>query len=110
MTNAITDRRIAGTRITVWDVLHYLERGRSHQEIAGILNLSEDQVRAAVEYIDEHRDEVLEVHRRIEERNARGNPPDIDEKLRESREKREAWQKQRERQPEGSHARNSAGR
>ena len=35
----IVKNRIAGTRITVWDVLHYLETGWSCPEIAETLHL-----------------------------------------------------------------------
>jgi len=34
-----------------------------------------------MDYIEEHRAEVDEVHRQIEERNARGNPPEVQAKL-----------------------------
>jgi uncharacterized protein (DUF433 family) len=37
----IVKNRIAGTRITVWDVLHYLETGWSRPEIAATLHLSD---------------------------------------------------------------------
>jgi uncharacterized protein (DUF433 family) len=69
--------RIEGTRITVFDIYYYLDRGRSHAEIADILGLTVEQVQAGVRYIETHRDEVETVHRQIEERNARGNPPEI---------------------------------
>ena len=43
----IVENRIAGTRITIWDVLHYLEAGWSRPEIAATLHLTEAQVAAA---------------------------------------------------------------
>jgi uncharacterized protein (DUF433 family) len=89
MPDTIIDHRIGNTRITVWDVLHYLEHGWSHREIAEVLRLSEDQVQAAVDYIADHRDEVMAVHKEIEARNARGNPPEIRQKLAASRARRE---------------------
>jgi len=67
--------RIAGTRISVWDVLHYLETGWSRPEIAATLHLSGAQVDAVARYIEEHKEELMVVHRRIEARKARGNPP-----------------------------------
>ena len=91
----IVNNRIAGTRVTIWDVVHYLERGRSRDEIARILGISGDQVESATDFIRDHRDEVLAVHRRIEERNARGNAPEIEVKLVESRAKRRAVMAQR---------------
>ena len=82
MSAAIVNNRIAGTRITVWDITHYLEDGTwSQQEIADVLRLSLEQVEAAVKYIDEHKEEVWAVHREIEERHARGNPPELQAKL-----------------------------
>jgi hypothetical protein len=80
----IVKNRIAGTRITVWDVLHYLEAGWSQPAIATTLQL-------AARYIEEHRDEVMVVHRQIEDRKARGNPPDILAKAAKSRAKLQEW-------------------
>jgi uncharacterized protein (DUF433 family) len=75
---AVVNNRIEGTRITVWTVYHYLEGGDwTIDQIAEVLGLSVEQVQAAVRYIEENKEEVLRVHREIEERNARGNPPHI---------------------------------
>jgi uncharacterized protein (DUF433 family) len=90
----IAKNRIAGTRITVWDVLHYLETGWSHPEIAAIMHLSEAQVAAAARYIEAHKEELLGVHRQIEARKARGNPPAITAQLPQSRTKLQEWLKQ----------------
>ena len=73
--------RLAGTRITVYDVVHYLEHGRSPTYIAAVLSLSTAEVRAVMQYIEEHKEEVMAVHRQIEERIARGNPPEIEARL-----------------------------
>lgn len=91
MGDTIVNNRIAGTRITVWDVLHYLEYGRSPEYIAGILPITVEQVRATMRYIEENKEYVMAVHRQIEERIARGNPPEIEAKLVESRAKMRAW-------------------
>ena len=77
MSVVIVNNRIDGLRITIYDVLHYLEAGRSAAEIADILPLTPEQVEAALRFIDEHRDEVMTTHGRIEERLALGNPPEI---------------------------------
>ena len=90
----IVNNRIAGTRITVWDVLHYLETEWSRPEIAAILHLSEAQVDAVARYIEEHQEELMVVHRQIETRKARGNPPEITAKLAQSRTKVQGWLKQ----------------
>ena len=84
----IVKNRIKGTRITIWDVLHYLEAGWSRPDIAATLPLTEAQVAAAARYIAEHGDEVMVVHRHIENRKARGNPPDMLAKEAKSRAKR----------------------
>ena len=90
----IVKNRIAGTRITVWDVLHYLETGWSHPDIAKILHLSEAQVEAVARYIEAHKDALMAVHRQIEDRKARGNSPEIKAKLAKSRTKLQEWLKQ----------------
>jgi uncharacterized protein (DUF433 family) len=88
--------KIAGTRSSVYDVVMYLEGGwQSLNEIAEILRITPAQVRAAVDYIDGHRDEVMAVHKEIEERNARGNPPEVEAKLVITRAKMQAWLKER---------------
>ena len=50
---------IAGTRITVYDVIEYYKAGRHRDVIAAILSLSSEQVEAAIRYIEEHRDDVM---------------------------------------------------
>ncbi len=72
---------IEGTRITVYDVLDYLEEGWPTREIADFFRLGTDQIDAAVRYIEENRDEVMEQYQRILDRCARGNPPDLQAKL-----------------------------
>jgi uncharacterized protein (DUF433 family) len=83
--------RIAGTRITVYDIAHYLEAGDWNvTEIAEILQLTEEQVLAAIAYIEEHKAEVMAVHQEIEERIAQGNPPEVEAKLAATRAKMQA--------------------
>lgn len=85
---AIIDRgrgpELAGTRITVYDIIPYLEAGRSATYIAAVLGRSTREIEALKEYIEEHREEVMAVHRQIEERIARGNPPEVEAKRKES--------------------------
>jgi uncharacterized protein (DUF433 family) len=85
---------VAGTRITVWDVLHYLETGWSQSKIASSLHLSDQQVEAVTRYIEEHRGQLMVVHRQIEARKARGNPPEITAKLAQSRTNLQEWLQQ----------------
>lgn len=49
---------IAGTRITLYDVMDYVTAQYPPQFIRGILNLTDAQVKAALAYIDLHRAEV----------------------------------------------------
>jgi uncharacterized protein (DUF433 family) len=99
--------RIDGLRITVFDVYYYRQAGRQPEEIAAILGLSPEQVAAALGYIDEHRAEVRAVHQRIEERIARGNPPEIEARRATSRASLQAWLNER-RQAQGQEV-NGAG-
>ncbi len=91
MSTAIIDRgrgpEIVGTRITVYAVLDYHRLGWHPCTIAATLGLSSEQVEAALRYITEHRDEVEAVYRRICERAARGNPPEIRARLEQSHQK-----------------------
>ena len=58
MAAAVIDRgrgpEITGTRITVFDVLDYLQAGWDDKGIAVVLSLGTNQVRAAREYIENH--------------------------------------------------------
>jgi len=72
---------IAGTRITVFDVLDYLQAGWDDKGTAAVLSLGTDQVRAAREYIENHPVEIQAEFQRIKERIVRGNPPQVQVKL-----------------------------
>jgi uncharacterized protein (DUF433 family) len=49
---------IAGTRITVYDIMDYLNAGWTPKLIPGWLRLTQEQLNAALSYIEEHRSEV----------------------------------------------------
>ena len=49
---------IAGTRITLYDVMDYVTTGYPPQFIGGILSLTEEQLNAALSYIEANRAEV----------------------------------------------------
>src|SRR5438445_13440768 len=68
---------IAGTRITVYDIMDYYQQGWHHTLIAATLRLSSAQVLEAIRYIEEHREEVTANYQKILDRCARGNPPEI---------------------------------
>jgi uncharacterized protein (DUF433 family) len=72
---------IAGTRITVYDVLDYYKTGWHRDMIADTLELSSQRVEVAIRYIEDHRGELMEVYERILARDARGNPPELQAKL-----------------------------
>jgi uncharacterized protein (DUF433 family) len=83
--------KIEGTRITVYTIFEDLRAGHSRDSIAVNLGLSSHQVQAAIDYIHEHETAVAAVYEKIMERIRRGNPPEIEAKLRAGREKLKAW-------------------
>ena len=105
MSAAIVNDRIEGTRITVWDIYHYLDGNWTDELILGVLPITNEQLQVAKQYIEAHRDYVLEGHNRIEERNARGNSPEVRQKQEESRRKVQAWLAQRKEQTDARIAR-----
>ena len=77
---------IAGTRITVYDVMEYLTEGWQTEEIAGLFRVSPPDIKAALDYIDEHRDEVEAEYRRIVKRHRDYRyPPEVQAKVDQSR-------------------------
>jgi len=72
---------IEGTRITVYDIWDYAQENWHRDRIAIWLRLSSAQVAAALEYIEQHKQEVLAGYERILERESRGNPPELQAKL-----------------------------
>jgi uncharacterized protein (DUF433 family) len=85
MSTSIIDRgrgpEIAGTRITIYDIWDYARQNWHRDSIASTLRLSSAQVSAALEYIEQHKDEVLSEYDRMVERDRRGNPPELQAKL-----------------------------
>src|SRR3990172_8647243 len=49
---------VAGTRITLYDILDYVHDGWPARQIAAWLHLSDAQVQAALAYIESHRAQV----------------------------------------------------
>ena len=92
MTARIIDRgrgpEIEGTRITVYDVVDYWKKGWRHDQIAGLFRLPPDDVRAAIDYIEQHHDAVLTDYEAILDRHRKHEyTPEVKEKLRQNREK-----------------------
>jgi uncharacterized protein (DUF433 family) len=103
--------RIAGTRITVYTVLEYVQDGWRTDDIAFCLRLARDQIEAAVRYIEEHRAEVTAEHAKIMERINRGNPPELQAKLDAGHERFQAMVRDRRRARDqgGGHEGHSLG-
>jgi len=49
---------IAGTRITVYTIIDYLNMGWHHTLIAATLRISSAQVQAAQQYIEDHKEDL----------------------------------------------------
>ena len=77
---------IAGTRITVFDVLDYRKHGWHRDRIAALFRLSSAQIQAALDYIDAHSEEVMAEYQRIVDRVKNYQyPPDVQAKIDQSR-------------------------
>ena len=63
---------IAGTRITVYDIIDYYEAGWHRDLIADQFDLSSRQVEVAIRYIEEHREDVMAAYQKIMERISSG--------------------------------------
>lgn len=99
---------IQGTRITVYTIMDYLKMGWHHTRIAADLDISSDEVLAAVKYIEDHKEEVTAAYQRIVEQSANAkNSPEIEAKLASGRAKLQALrEKLQKEKAEGAHARN----
>jgi uncharacterized protein (DUF433 family) len=73
--------QLSTCRITVQDLVPYLQQGYSCDEIRAVMPvLTREDVRAVEQYVRDHYDAVMEQDRRIRERNAqRTTPPEIEE-------------------------------
>ena len=104
---------IAGTRITVYTIIDYLNMGWHHTLIAATLRISSAQVLAAEKYIEDHKEEVTAAYQRILERSANArNPPEVEAKLVQSRAKLQAALKEiqdRKARETNGHAGNPGG-
>lgn len=89
---------LKGTRITVYDIVPYRLADWTVPAIAELFCLSTREVDALYRYMDDHHADVMAHHWKIEERNARGNPPEVEEKLKASRAKLQALVAERRRQ------------
>ena len=69
---------LEGTRITVYCVMDYVRAGDPPAQIAQELNLSEQEVQEAIEYINAHREEVEADYETILKRVSQPNPDWVD--------------------------------
>jgi uncharacterized protein (DUF433 family) len=65
---------VEGTRVTVYLVMDYVRAGDPPARIAAELELSEEQVQQAIEYINAHRDEIEPAYEAILQRVGQPNP------------------------------------
>jgi uncharacterized protein (DUF433 family) len=82
--------QLSTSRITVQDLVPYVQEGASHAEIMRwIPCLTEDEILVIKRYIKDHWNDVAEEDRRIEQRRAgRKNSPEIEAILDEGHQKR----------------------
>lgn len=73
--------RIDDTRVAVYDIMDGLRRDWTAAVIAEWFELTIHQVDAAIRYIEENREVVESAYRAIIERHAKGNPPELVERL-----------------------------
>jgi uncharacterized protein (DUF433 family) len=102
---------IAGTRITVYTILEYLEAGWRRDDLAFWFDLTRDQVDDAMQYIEAHKEEVLADYAKIMERINRGNSPELQARLDAAHERFQAVLRERRRvkSQEGHREGNSGG-
>jgi len=95
---------IAGTRITVYDVMDYHKHGWHRDRIAAQFRLSSNQIQAALDYIEAHEAEVAAQYQRILDRQK--NSPEVQAKLDACRglAARRAAELKAQRQGNGQHA------
>jgi uncharacterized protein (DUF433 family) len=82
---------IAGTRITVYDVVDYLQEGWRYDQIAGLFRLPPDDIQAAIQYIEDHKEAVMTAYRQILARHHNVQySPEVQAKLAQNRQKLQA--------------------
>ena len=84
--STIVDRgrgpEIAGTRITVYDVMDYLKHGWHRNRIAALFRLSSRDIKAAIDYIEQHHEEVAAAYESILQRHRDFRyPPEVQAKV-----------------------------
>lgn len=73
---------IAGTRITVYDVMDYYKHGWHRDRIAMLFRLSSRDIQAAIDYIEAHKEEVHAEYQKILDRHRNYKyPAEVQEKI-----------------------------
>ena len=79
---------IEGTRITVYDVMDYVQEGWRYDQIAGLFRLPPDDIQAAIDYIETHKEDVMAAYQEILARHRKVQySPEVQEKLAQNRQK-----------------------
>jgi uncharacterized protein (DUF433 family) len=69
---------IAGTRITVYDVMDYYKHGWHRDQIAVLFRLASRDIQAAIDYIEAHKEEVEAEYQKILDRHRNYKyPPEV---------------------------------
>jgi hypothetical protein len=90
--------RLKGSRINCHDVYDYLKHLHAHTEVALALQISHEEVLALIHYIVEHEEEVEANWEAFEAAAAKGNSPEVEAKLAETRARMQLWRQERIRQ------------
>ncbi len=72
---------IKGTRITVYDIMDYERMAWDAAKTAAWLKLTVEEVTAAMDYIAVHREELAPKYQKMLDRDAQGNPPELQAKI-----------------------------
>jgi uncharacterized protein (DUF433 family) len=82
------DYDVVCTRITVYDVVDYWQEGWRYEQIAGLFRLPPDDIQAAIQYIEDHKEAVMTAYRQIVARHRNVQyPPEVQAKLAQNRQK-----------------------
>ena len=98
---------IEGTRITVYDVMDYVQEGWRYDQIAGLFRLPPEDIQAAIQYIEDHREDIMTAYQQILARHRNVQyPPAVQAKLAQNRQKLQAKlaEVRARQQAEGAHA------
>src|SRR4051794_35218010 len=92
------DGRLKDSRINCHDVYSFLKHERAHTEIAIALQISLEEVLALIHYIVEHEKEVEDNWQAFEAAAAKGNPPQVEAMLVQTRARMKTWREEQLRQ------------